>query len=229
MQREALDTADKAKKMWPDGAMSIYNNLGICYQLAGQYQRAQWLHQQHLELAKAGGDRAGEGAASGNLANCLDSLGHYEQALAFHETSLQIAQEVGDKDAEGGCFGNLANVHESLGQSGEHMKQQLLAIAREAGEVSLFGDLSKCSFALGQYAQAIVLPRAVHFSGQEGPSATGELVLLPEARSAAHGQGGWEQGDLNVSQRGDGGASQLLPRRRPRAILTEVGGGKEGE
>ena len=123
-----------------------------------------------------GRDRGGEGAASGNLGNCLDSLGHYEQALVFHETSLQIAQEIGDKDAEGGCFGNLANVHESLGQSGAHMKERLLAIAREAGEISLFGDLSKCSFALGQYAQAIVLPRAEPFGNQVGASAPRELA-----------------------------------------------------
>ena len=226
MHREALETAARTKDSWPDGAMSIYNNLGICYQLAGQYERARLLHKQHLELAQSSGDRRGEGAANGNIGLCLDSLGHHEQALSFLEMSLAIAQEVGDKDAEGGCFGNLANVRESLAQNGKEMKEKLLAIAREAGENSMLGDLSKCSFSLGQFAQSIVLPRAEPFGSQA--SAPWEqdqliqLVLLPEARAAAQGQASWEHNDMNIPQHGDGGASQLLPRRRPRAILAEA-------
>jgi hypothetical protein len=211
--------------------MSIYSNLGLLYQFAGQYDRALALHEQHLKVSKKFGDKAGEGAASGNIGNCLDSLGAYERSILFHEASLLIAEEVGDRNGEGACCGNLANVLESLGRSGEAMKDRLLVVAKEAGEANMFGDLNKCSFSLGQFAQAVVLPRvdqarvsggkidpARAHGGKDGGSgkdgaqrAPRELVLLAGARVAVPGQ------EIYM------GPHPL----RPRAILPEVGGGFE--
>jgi len=236
MQREVLEVAAKVEKAWPEGAMSVYNNLALCFQFAGQYQRALALHQRHLAITIKVRDRGGEGAASCNIGNCLDSLGQHESALEYHETSLVLAMEVADKDGEGGCCGNLANVKESLGQSGHEMRQQLLSVAKEAGEMSMFGDLNKVSSSLGQYAQALALPRAdpVRACGAggrgQGPSLGNlgareghtyqnvprELVLLAEARATAAGQWSWELGDV-------GGKNYA----RPRAILSEVGAGDQ--
>ena len=236
MQREVLEVAAKVEKTWPEGAMSVYNNLALCFQFAGQYQRALALHQRHLAITIKVRDRGGEGAASCNIGNCLDSLGQHESALEYHETSLVLAMEVADKDGEGGCCGNLANVKESLGQSGHEMREQLLSVAKEAGEKSMFGDLNKVSSSLGQYAQALALPRSdpVRTCGAggrgQGPSlgnlsARGghkyqnvprELVLLAEARAAVAGQGVWELGDV--------GGKKFA---RPRAMLSEVGAGDQ--
>jgi tetratricopeptide (TPR) repeat protein len=180
IQAEMLGVARTVEKTWPEGAMSIYNNLGLCCQMAGQYQQALELHDKHLAIATRVGDRGGEGAATGTVGNCLDSLGEYENSEKMHEISLAIAVEVGDKDAEGACCGNLANVKDSLSKSGQEMKKRLLEIAKESGEALKFGDLEHCSFRLGQYAQALVIPRA-----DDARTSLGELVKLGPLFDAA--------------------------------------------
>ena len=180
IQAEMLGIARTVEKTWPEGAMSIYNNLGLCCQMAGKYQQALELHDEHLAIATRVGDRGGEGAATGNVGNCLDSLGEYESSEKMHEISLAIAVQVGDKDAEGACCGNLANVKDSLGKSGQEMKERLLKIAKESGEALKFGDLEHCSFRLGQYAQALVIPRA-----DDARTSLSELVKLGPLFDAA--------------------------------------------
>ncbi len=52
-------------------------------------------------IAKAVGDRAGEGAAYGNLGIAYQSLGDYVKAIEYHAQKLTIAKEVGDRAGEG--------------------------------------------------------------------------------------------------------------------------------
>ena len=69
------------------GKLSLYldvghlGNLGVVYDLLGNYAQAIEYHQQSLTIAKEIGDRRVEGIALGNLGNAYHSLGNYAQAI----------------------------------------------------------------------------------------------------------------------------------------------------
>ncbi|NMG60677.1 tetratricopeptide repeat protein, partial [Geitlerinema sp. P-1104] len=136
-------------------------NLGVAYGSLGQYERAIDFFEQHLEIAREIGDRAGEGRALGNLGNVHNNLGQYERAIDFFEQSLVIAREIGDRAREGGNLGNLGNAYSSLGQYERAIDfyEQSLVIAREignrAGEGRTLGNLGVAYYRLGQYERAL--------------------------------------------------------------------------
>ena len=243
---EVMQIARKVDSSWPQGAMSVYNNLGICFQLAQEYDKARGLHEQHFSIAKRLGEKVQQGVAAGNIGNCMDSMQEYDQARMWHETSLAIALEVADKDAEGGCYGNLSNVHQALREPalGIEMKEKMLRVAKASGEISLFGDLNHCAFALGQYAQAITLPRQEprqkQSKSRSGKSARGprvrlkmprDLILLTGLRASAPGQGLGGAGMLSQPWAEDEGNMNMKPPPTsvrtvlwPRAFLADVSG-----
>ena len=68
------------------------SNLGILYQLLGEYDSALKLHKAHLQIAKDLGDRASQGRAYGNIGNAHSSLQQYDLAIRFHKQELAISK-----------------------------------------------------------------------------------------------------------------------------------------
>ena len=115
---------------------TAYSVHGILCQSLDDFQQAIEYHQKHLSIAKAVGDRAGEGGAYGNLGNAYDSLGDFQQAIEYHQKHLSIEKEVGNRAGEGGAYGNLGNAYGSLGdfQQAIEYQQKRLSIVKEVGD-----------------------------------------------------------------------------------------------
>jgi tetratricopeptide (TPR) repeat protein len=137
------------------------NNLGLCYDSLGDYQKAIEHHQQQLDIAREIGDRQGEANSLGNLGLCYDSLGDYQKAIEHHQQQLDIAREIGNRQGEANSLGNLGLCYDSLGdyQKAIEHHQQSLDIAREIGdrqgEANSLGNLGLCYDSLGDYHKAI--------------------------------------------------------------------------
>ncbi len=88
------------------------------------------------DIARAIGDRRGEGNALGNLGTAWAALGEPRRAIEFYEQQLAIAREIGDRRGEGSTLGNLGNAWADLGEPRRAIEfyEQQLVIAREIGD-----------------------------------------------------------------------------------------------
>ena len=59
-------------------------------------ERAIGFYEQRLTIARAIGDRQGEGNALGNLGNAYAALGQVERAIGLLEQAVRIGQEIKD-------------------------------------------------------------------------------------------------------------------------------------
>ena len=80
---------------------------GIQQNQISQFREALQSWEQALEIYRAIGDRAGEGAALGNLGIVYKNLGQYPRAIELYEQQLVITREIGDRSGEGATLGNL--------------------------------------------------------------------------------------------------------------------------
>ena len=118
-------------------------------------------YKQHLNIAKAVGNRIEEGRAYCNLGISSRRLGDLTQAIECHKKELCIAKELGDRAREGAAYGNLGNAYHSVGDFKQAIwyHKQDLSISKEledrVGEGSAFGNLGNAYHRLGDLKQAI--------------------------------------------------------------------------
>lgn len=136
-------------------------NLGLAYDILGDYRQAISFHEQHLRIIREMRHRSAEGRVLGNLGLAYASLGDYQQAIAFHEQDLAIAREMRDRSSEGQALRHLGHVYYSLGdyRQATVFYEQSLVIALEMrdrrGEGTTLGSLGLAYYSLGNYQQAI--------------------------------------------------------------------------
>lgn len=115
-----------------------YDNLGIAFQMSGDFKQAIVCHKEQLNIALELKDRAGEGRAYGNLGSAYYSMNNMEQAIDYFKLNLHISKEVGQRAGEGracSCLGH-AHVTQSKFKEAEDYFKQHLVIARELGDRS---------------------------------------------------------------------------------------------
>ncbi|XP_078360397.1 uncharacterized protein LOC144644750 isoform X3 [Oculina patagonica] len=138
-----------------------YDNLGIAFQMSGNFKQAIVYHKEQLEIAIELGDRAGQGRAYGNLGTAYYSLNDLDQAIAFFKLDLSIAKEVGQRSSEGRACSNLGLAYfsqDNFQEAQEYFRQHLL-IAQEvgdrAGEGRACGNLGLVCSCQGEFQQAL--------------------------------------------------------------------------
>ena len=126
-----------------------------------QYSKVMEYYKQHLNVAKAMGDRTEEGRAYCNLGITSRKLGEFKQAIEYHKRELCIAKEVADRPGEGAAYGNLGNAYHSVGEFNQAIwyHKQDLTISKEMGDVvgegAAYGNLGNAYHRLGDFKQAI--------------------------------------------------------------------------
>ena len=136
-------------------------NLGLAYDLLGDYGRAIEFQEKALVIVCEIGDRQAEGSALCNMGNAYSSLGDYRIAIEFQERALEIVREIGDPGAEGRLLGNLGIAYQSLGNYRRAIEfhEKALEIAREigdrSGEGQDLGSLGNACCSLGDDRHAI--------------------------------------------------------------------------
>ena len=136
-------------------------DLGNAYYSLGEYGKAIDFHQQHLDIARAIGDRKGEATSLSNLGIAYQSLGEYEKAINLHKQSLDIARINGFPECEINACGALGDAHQSLGKYGQAIEfhQQCLDLARANNdpkkEANSYCGLGNDYYHIGEYEKAI--------------------------------------------------------------------------
>jgi tetratricopeptide (TPR) repeat protein len=148
----------------------IHKNLGICYELIGQYDQAL----QALSAAEALFQEAGMAEESGALAmsrgSILLNLGRVGESLTTLRAASAIFTAMDDRLRQAKCLNNLANAHLLLGnyhQSLETLKEARLLLHTLDARVDQLlsqGLLADTYLALNLYPEAI----AEYQAAQEG-------------------------------------------------------------
>ncbi len=155
-----------------DYAQSL-SNLASLYESTNQYDRAEGLYEQALEIEKAAGTNDPEYAAVlNNLAVLHKSRGRYAKAEPLLKEALGIEKAAGEDDSEyAASLNNLAMLYKSMGQYKE--SQVLLRQALKIDKASLgendpayatdLNNLGVVYRLAGKYAKAeTVFKQALH-------------------------------------------------------------------
>ena len=178
----------------------LYAGGGEFLDLRGHLREAVRLLSWAAEVARAVGDRRGEGNALGNLGLAYADLGEVRRAIEYYEQALVIAREIGDRRGEGNRLGSLGLAYAALGEVRRAIEcyDQALVIFREIGDRRgegntlgnlgvAYKDLGEVRRAIEYHEQALKIAREVGDRRGEG-AALGNLgnayVDLGEVRRA---------------------------------------------
>ena len=153
---------DLAQQQGNEQAKGIFlGNIGLLYDIFGQYQKALSYHQKALAVHRRIGDVKGEGNNLANIGVVYLSLSQYQKALSYYQESLTIDRKIGDVKGEGTDLMNIGLVYYSLGQYQKALsfQQKALAIHRKMGDVKGEGadlmNIGLVYYSLGQYQKAL--------------------------------------------------------------------------
>ena len=155
---QALTRQDKQVKQTNH---RLLHQLGFLYSSLGKQDEALDRYQESLKLAKAIGDRAGEGATLNNLSQVYRARGDYETALRYLEEALAIQRAIGDRAGEGATLNNLSRIYHARGDDDTALRylEESLAIRRaigdRVGEGVTLNNLSQIYQARGDYDTAL--------------------------------------------------------------------------
>jgi adenylate cyclase len=141
-------------------AVGAYRQWAWALLLQGDYAASQRQASASLELARATGDRRGEGLALGTQGAIAWYQGDYAAALSAYEQSLRICREIGNRQGEGLVLGNLGLAASAQGDyaAARSAYEQSLRICREIGdrlgEGWGLGVLGDAALSQGDYAAA---------------------------------------------------------------------------
>ena len=112
---------------------SFYGNVAHLFQSPGDYAQAKTKHEEALEIANKGGDRAQEAWNYLNLGLKFFYLGKYGEAAEYNKRALAIAEEMGDKNGQVLANLNLGKLLQTLGDyaKAEDYLQKALVITKE--------------------------------------------------------------------------------------------------
>ncbi len=168
----------------------VLGNLGIGYNVLGDYAKAIDYCQQSLKIAREIEDLSLEGAALGNLGLAYHALGNYPKAIVHNEQSLKIAQKLNNQNGEGAALENLGLSYRNLGDYPKAIDyhQQRLAIARDIkdrrGEGQSLGNLGIIYHSLGEYPKAIKYHKQSSEIAKDIENPLGESAALGNIGSA---------------------------------------------
>jgi tetratricopeptide (TPR) repeat protein len=146
-----------------EGEGRTLNNIGLVYNMQGEYTTALDYYTRSLQIARELGDRWGEARTPNNIGTVYALIGEYEKALEYYTQALATRQQLGDRSGECITLGNIGSAHELLGTYTKALDYygQALKISEELGDPVSQGQL-RVSLGIvyhkmGQYPKALKL------------------------------------------------------------------------
>jgi tetratricopeptide (TPR) repeat protein len=155
---QALTRQDKQVKQTN---RRLLHQLGFLYDSLGRQSEAFDRYQESLKLAKALGDRAGEGATLNNLSQIYRARGDLDTAERYLEESLAIQRVIGDRAGEGTTLNNLSLIYQARGDLDTaqcHLKKSLdihRAIGNRVGLCLTLLNMGHIYWQKNQHQQAL--------------------------------------------------------------------------
>jgi LytS/YehU family sensor histidine kinase len=128
----------------------VLNNIGLVYELQGDYQKSLDFLKQALAIQETLGYRRTIAISNANIALIYSSLKDYEQSLIFHQRTLSIFQEIEDKANEAQATLNVASTYMQMGEPAKSYPYIIKATAM-AEEVNSKTTLQLCYNLMAEY------------------------------------------------------------------------------
>jgi predicted ATPase/Tfp pilus assembly protein PilF len=141
----------RAKAMNGAGSL-IYNQ--------GDYDLAESLHEECLQIARGTGDQQAMAGALNNLGLIAKARNNYDHAYALFEQALETNRAIGNRSWEAINLNNLGNVRYDQGDysAARALQEQSVAVFTVLGDswgmAMSLADLGRVNFELGDYATA---------------------------------------------------------------------------
>jgi tetratricopeptide (TPR) repeat protein len=133
--RQAMQFYQAALDINPDNARTL-DRLGVLYLEQGDADRAEALHLQALEQARAGADETEQSIILGSLGSVQWMRGDFETADAYYTQALELADFNGDLFRSARHLGNRGLIAEARGDTtaAETYYTRALALMEEVGD-----------------------------------------------------------------------------------------------
>ncbi|MDT9210392.1 CHAT domain-containing tetratricopeptide repeat protein, partial [Limnospira sp. PMC 1252.20] len=118
------------------GMATSWGQLGDIQQNRGNWEEAERLYQQYLEVMTELGDRKGMASSWGVLGEIQRNRGNWEEAERLYQQCLAIETELGDRKGMATSWGQLGDIQQNRGnwEEAERLYQQSLALRTELGD-----------------------------------------------------------------------------------------------
>ncbi len=93
------------------GLANSLNNLGLIYNLLGNYQQSMGSYLESVRVSEAIGDKIGVASTYQNLGLAFKEKQDYSKALDFYERSLKIARQLNDKARTASPLNNIGTIY----------------------------------------------------------------------------------------------------------------------
>lgn len=146
---------------YSEGIARVTNNLGLIYDLQGDYDEAMDFYYQSLEIEKGQNNQQGIAAAYLNIGNIYYYLGEYGKALELMSNSLGIYQKVKDEAGILRCFTNIGTTYSEMGiyENALTYCEKALDLSRTIQDPDLeaanLNNIGKIYFSSGKLSKAL--------------------------------------------------------------------------
>lgn len=165
----------------PRGVSDCLGNVGIAYQLLGEYSEALDYLQRALAIDTTEDDREGQVKRLNNMCGLYLEQGSVDEALNYSQRALSLASLIGDRRGESAALNNLALAHQDRGEfeTARTMLQEARALDEAdhdpRGLALRLGNLGRLHQLSGQHAVALVHYQQALTLCQELGDAWGEI------------------------------------------------------
>lgn len=185
------------------------NGLGGAGHLArqqGDYEQAQALHEQSLNLFRELGGKLDTARQLNALGEIAHHLGNYSRSIGLHEESLSLRYEIGDKEGIAVSLRQLGVIARDHGQyqRARELLEESLTLERELGDKLLMAltlsDLGLVAYHLCDYERATSLFTEVKSVQHELNDRLGISNSLQNLGNVAKDQGDFTRAELLYQQ-----------------------------
>ncbi len=111
------------------GLANALNNLGLVYNMLGNYQQSMGSYLESVRVSQSIGDKTGVANAYHNLGLAFKEKQDYSKALDFYERSLEIARQLDDKARIASPLNNIGTIYSLKKEYGKALKNYNEALA----------------------------------------------------------------------------------------------------
>ncbi|WP_083610302.1 tetratricopeptide repeat-containing sensor histidine kinase [Pontibacter flavimaris] len=89
-----------------------YNNIGVAYDIYGNYSEASSYYYKSLRIRESIGDSAGLSASYNNIATVFATQGNFEKSIELYTRSMEISKAINDTKAVALALSNLGSIYQ---------------------------------------------------------------------------------------------------------------------
>lgn len=148
-------------KHYPRLESKVYNLLGACSQVKGEYLKAIEHYQKAMVIGERENDAKTLMTAYGNIGSLYINLGRYKMAQEYQLKSLEIGERTNDKEKLGSIYNNLSLIHAKFNENDKAIEYGLKSIElnKETKQFNIlcsaYGNLGNAYYNMKKYPEAI--------------------------------------------------------------------------